>query len=213
MNGWVKIMRQFMDWEWYGDEYMVKFFIHLLLLANHKDGNWKGIPVKKGQLITGLNSLSKSANMTVQKIRTCLNRLKTTGEITIKTTNKYSIITLCNYGTYQIKKTDSNKPTTNKQQTNNNKQEGKEEKEIIMYLNLRAKKQFKNTDGNVKIIRARLNEGYSLDDLKKVVNLKSDQWVDTDMEKYLRPETLFNKTKFQGYINEKQKSNERGLVY
>lgn len=81
-------------------------------------------------------------------------------------------------------------------------------KYIVEYLNRKCNKNFKHTTkSNQRLINARLNEGFSLDDFKKVIDIKSSQWLGTDMEKYLRPQTLFG-TKFESYLNE----NEGGSV-
>lgn len=79
---------------------------------------------------------------------------------------------------------------------------------ILEYLNIKAKKRFKNVESNAKFIRARLEEGYNEADLKQVIDTKVADWLDTDHAKYLRPETLFNATKFQSYINEIPKERE-----
>lgn len=76
---------------------------------------------------------------------------------------------------------------------------------IIEYLNIKARKKFKNVESNAKFIRARFEEGYTVDDLKQVIDTKVADWLDTEQAKYLRPETLFNATKFQSYINQKPK--------
>lgn len=74
---------------------------------------------------------------------------------------------------------------------------------IIDYLNRKTSKNFKLSSQKTKTrIKARLSEGYSLDDFKKVIDVKTSQWKnDKTMCKYLRPETLFG-TKFEGYLNE-----------
>lgn len=73
---------------------------------------------------------------------------------------------------------------------------------IIEYLNEKASKNFKATsEANKKFINARLKD-YSEEELKKVIDQKVKDWLGTDFEKYLRPSTLFNATKFEGYLNE-----------
>lgn len=75
---------------------------------------------------------------------------------------------------------------------------------VIDYLNERTGKQYKSTTKkNQTVIRARSDEGFNLDDFKKVIDNKVGEWKGTDMEKYLRPETLFG-TKFEGYLNQQQ---------
>ena len=74
-------------------------------------------------------------------------------------------------------------------------------KEIIEYLNQRTGKKYKDsTKATQRHIKARIKEGFSLEDFKRVIDWKASEWTGTDMEKYLRPETLFG-TKFEGYLN------------
>ena len=75
---------------------------------------------------------------------------------------------------------------------------------IIQYLNQMAGTQFKpNTKKTQQLISARLKEGFTLEDFKIVINKKVKEWTNTEMDKYLRPETLFG-TKFEGYLNQKE---------
>lgn len=74
---------------------------------------------------------------------------------------------------------------------------------IIEYLNTVANKKFKpNTSATTKLLNARLSDGYTLQEIKYVIDNKTAEWLNTDMQKYLRPETLFNATKFESYVNE-----------
>ena len=77
--------------------------------------------------------------------------------------------------------------------------------EIIDYLNLKAEKRFKCVPGHKKYIKARWNEGYRLDDFKRVIEIKSKEWLNTPAVKYLQPSTLFG-TKFDQYLNQKDAS-------
>ena len=72
--------------------------------------------------------------------------------------------------------------------------------QIITYLNEKAGTHFKPVDSNIKFIKARLKD-YSQEDLKAVIDKKVKEWKGTEMQQYLRPETLFNATKFESYIN------------
>ena len=75
-------------------------------------------------------------------------------------------------------------------------------KEIISYLNLKAKKNFKvNTASHQKFIKARLKEGYVLEDFKKVVDIMVAKWKGTEYEQYLQPQTLFG-NKMDNYLNQ-----------
>jgi len=132
-EGWVKIFRKFSEWEWFNISEMVHLFIYLLINANHQDGEWRGIKVKRGQILTGINSMNSDTKISIQTIRTCLKRLEKTNEINIQSTNKYSIITICKYEDYQgdqqTTNKQPNKQLTNNQQTTNYKQEEEEFKE------------------------------------------------------------------------------------
>lgn len=76
--------------------------------------------------------------------------------------------------------------------------------EILNYLNSVANKNFKtNTKSTQRLIKARLSEGFTVEDCKRVIDVKTKQWLtDPVMNKYLRPDTLFNASKFEGYLNE-----------
>jgi len=133
MEWYIKLHRKLLDWEWYDDINTKILFIHLLLKANHKDKKWRGITIYPWETLTGRISLSEELWLSQQKIRTSLNKLKSTNEITIKTTNKYSIIKLCNWEEYQQNNQQSTQQATSKQPTNNHKQEWKEWKEIYIW--------------------------------------------------------------------------------
>ena len=76
--------------------------------------------------------------------------------------------------------------------------------EVIEYLNKKTDSAYKaSSKANISVIRARLNDGYTVEDCKKVIDTKAGQWLNNlDMVKYLRPETLFRPSKFESYLNE-----------
>lgn len=75
-------------------------------------------------------------------------------------------------------------------------------KDVIDYLNEKTGKTFKAVETNNKLIRARYNEGYTLEDFKAVIDYKTSKWKGTEWEKYLRPSTLFSAKNFENYVNE-----------
>ena len=83
-------------------------------------------------------------------------------------------------------------------------------RDIIDYFNSKCGKKFtyKNKSYNSKI-NARLEEGFTVDDFKAVIDKKHDEWVGTEFEKYLDPDTLFAPSKFEKYLNQKGKKNGR----
>jgi len=77
-------------------------------------------------------------------------------------------------------------------------------KAVVSYLNEKAGTKYRHTSSKTQTaIHARLKDGFSLDDFKTVIDKKSKEWIGTEFEKYLRPETLFG-PKFEGYLNGKQ---------
>lgn len=101
MNGHIKLHRKIMKWGWYSHPPTLCLFIHLLLKANWQEEEWRGISLKRGQLVTGRKSLAEQTGLTERQIRTALKNLKNTGEVTIKVSNKFSILTIVKYEDYQ----------------------------------------------------------------------------------------------------------------
>lgn len=83
------------------------------------------------------------------------------------------------------------------------KREDNSVRELVDYLNKKANKNYSyKTDNTVKLLNARLVD-YSIEQIKNVIDSKCSDWLDDEkMNRFLRPETLFNKTKFENYINE-----------
>ena len=99
--GFIKLYRSFTDWEWYHNNNVKVLFIHMLLSVNYEDRNWQGINICKGQFITSINNLARQTNLSIQQVRTSLNKLKCSGEISVKSTNKFTIITVNNFNKFQ----------------------------------------------------------------------------------------------------------------
>jgi hypothetical protein len=127
MTGWIKTYRKFVEWEWFDNAEMVQLFMYLLLSANHEPQKWHGITVERGQVIIGRAAICKKLKLSPQVYRTCIERLKSTNEITSESTNKFTVITICKYADYQQEICDgnqqnnqqNNQQVTNKQPTNN----------------------------------------------------------------------------------------------
>jgi hypothetical protein len=119
MEGWIKLHRKMLNWEWYDDANTWRLFVHCLLKANHKDKKWQGIKIKRGSFITSSLVLAEEIKLTRQQIRTSLSKLILTNEITIKTTNKYTYVTVNKYNEYQQNNQQNNLQITNKQPANN----------------------------------------------------------------------------------------------
>ena len=155
-NGFVKVNRNILDWRWYGDVNTFRVFIHLLLKANYKDGEFEIHTIKRGQLVTGRKALAKELNISERQVRTALDHLKTTNEIAITPTSKYSIITINSYDKYQsVTNTSTNDRPTNDQQPTNNQQQYKKNKK-----DKNKRKQEYSADAQER------NASYSLEDFE-----------------------------------------------
>ncbi len=128
-NGYVKLDRKILTWRWYNDANTFRVFIHLLLTANYCEGEYLNLQIKRGQVVTGRKKLSDQLKMTEREVRTALSHLKSTNEVTIETTSKFSIITINNYDKYQqVTNNESNKRPTNDQQVTNKRPQYKKNK-------------------------------------------------------------------------------------
>ena len=101
MIGYVMIYKSIQEWGWYKDSAIFHLFVHLILNANFKDCQWRDKIVRRGQLVTSRNSICQATGLTEKVVRGALVKLQKTGEIIVETTNKYSVITICNYDRYQ----------------------------------------------------------------------------------------------------------------
>jgi len=134
MSDFIKISRKMKDWGWYTNINTKAIFFHCLIRANWETRDVLGEVLNRGQFLTSLNNLAKETGVSLGATRKALKNLKKTNEINIKSTNKYSIITVCKYDNYQSPKQKNDKQTTNKRQTNDKQTTTEEE-----LKNLRSK--------------------------------------------------------------------------
>lgn len=112
MDGWVKLHRAILSWEWYDDIPTTRLFLHLLLTVNHEDKLWRGYEVLKGERITSLSKLAKESHLSIQQVRTSIKRLKSTQELTQKQHSGFSHLKLNNWSRYQQTNTVANTELT-----------------------------------------------------------------------------------------------------
>lgn len=194
-SGYLRLYRSMKTWEWYNDANTKIVFLHLLLNANWEESRFKGYDIPKGGLVIGLYSLSETLGISVQSVRTALDHLKSTNEITIKSTNRFSIVTIVNWEKYQggfeEVTNKSTSKTTNKQQTTNKQLTTEEEYKNIENKNINSSKNIqevvdlyhkncpslpqvtKITDARKKLINARLKD-YSIEELEKAYTMAEE---------------------------------------
>lgn len=224
MNGFIVIDRKLLEWKYAQFPYAMALWIHILLKANWRDGWFMGVAIPRGSFATSMQNLADATGMEVHTVRKWLKRFESDGQIELKSTNRFTVIKVLNYSTYQdipdewyskqdgkqdseqSSKQDSNQRSNNLTKKQSNKETidiyTAQSKLIIDYFNRKTGKALRYTEGNMKHIRARLREGFKVSDFEKVIDAKYREWHGSPkMAKYLRPETLFG-TKFDSYLNE-----------
>lgn len=122
-EGYIKLHRKMREWEWYDNSNTKAVFLHFLFTANWCERRWHGIVIKPGQLVTSRKKLAEELNLTDREVRTALKNLQNTGEITLHTTNKWTLVTVEKWAKYQLcddegdQQTTSNRPTNDQQTT------------------------------------------------------------------------------------------------
>lgn len=147
LNGYIKLHRKLLDWGWYSDSVVKDVFLHILLTAAFSDGQYQGYTIKAGQAVIGRKRLAEALGFSEQQIRTALKKLESTGEITTFSTNKFTIVTVENWGFYQCEEETSNQRATNEQPTNNQQITNKQPH----LKNVKKVKNVKNVRNNIYI--------------------------------------------------------------
>jgi len=114
VTGWIKLHRSLLDWEWFDDHNTFRLFTYILLKANFEPKKWHGISIARGQLLTSLPTLASETGLSLQTIRTSLTKLKSTGELTDKSTARNRTLTIVNYEDYQALDSTSTGSSTGK---------------------------------------------------------------------------------------------------
>lgn len=133
-EGFISIDRKIVNWEWYKDANTKALFLHLLFIANWKDGRFKGHEVPRGSVITSIAHLSQDTGLSRKAVRTALKHLQMTHEVAIKGTNKFSLITIEKYDFYQNPNNDRGKQKGN-QRASKGQARGNQRATIEQYNN------------------------------------------------------------------------------
>ncbi|MGN0651242.1 MAG: hypothetical protein ACI4KM_12465 [Oscillospiraceae bacterium] len=117
--GFIKLSDDLKNWAWYGDNNTLLVYIRLLVGAVWHETEFQNVILHRGQIATTLPRIASENGISVQQARTALDRLKSTGKITVKLTPKFRIITLNNYDCENVFNSPNNSPTTGYQHANN----------------------------------------------------------------------------------------------
>ena len=118
MEWFIQLHKKICEWEWYTDVPTCKLFFHILLKCNYKEVKWRWEIIKPWDFITSLEHLSQETWLTVRQVRTALEHLEKTWEVTKQSTSQYTILTLTNWASYNTQ--DDKRPTNDRQTTDNN---------------------------------------------------------------------------------------------
>lgn len=117
---YLKIFYSLMDWEWFHDPNTLVVFIHLLLLANRKPQKYEGSVINRGEVLASFDFLAKNSGLSVRNVRTAIEHLKSTGEVTSRKIGKTTVYSVVNYDRYQsADKISDKEPTKNRQKGDN----------------------------------------------------------------------------------------------
>ena len=185
-NGFIVLHRKILDWEWADDPLTGWLWVHLLLRANHEAKKWRGISVKRGQLVTTLEDLIVTTGLSSWQVRTRLQTLEESGCITKTATNKYTIVTICKYDDYQNLPNNNDSTATNEPQTNtrkNHKQTTNKKPCVSNGCEVKEKESHKQTtskpttNNNITIYNnSHTNSAYVREEEKLVEAWSSEEW-------------------------------------
>ena len=112
-GNYIKVSRKILKWGWYKNKNTKVVFLHCLLMANWKNGEFEGRTVKRGSFISSIGNIAKELGMTSDEVRTAVKHLESTGELTKQSASKFTVFTVKNYDLYQ----ENPKQIPNKSQT------------------------------------------------------------------------------------------------
>ena len=141
-NGFIVIARQLLDWRFAQFPYAVALWVHLIMRANWRDGWFMGERIPRGSLATSMASLAEQTGMEVHTVRKWLKRFEEDGQITRKTTNRFTIINITNYRAFQDIPEEwysKQRSEQNGEQSSNNRTKKQSNKETKKQLSLRAR--------------------------------------------------------------------------
>ena len=116
---YIKLFRKMLTWGWYSDTNTFRVFMHILLRANHKESEYYGHKIGAGECVFGRKKWAEELGLSEQEVRTAINHLKSTHEITTKSTNKFTVVRVEKWEFWQIEEGKTTKKLTNKQPTTN----------------------------------------------------------------------------------------------
>lgn len=216
------------DWEWYENTNVFRLFYHCLLHTNLEDKRYCGKEIKAGQFVSSITRISAETGLTESQVRTALKKLKDTGYISTKSTNKYTVYTINEYQKYidcgQVAETTTEEKTvvengTKMEQTDENAKKNcekskenceKSNKKAINECFERLWKQYPNKRGKGQVSDTKKKTLYEIGEEKIERALKrylDDLSKDSSWRKPQNGSTFFN----SGYVDYLDENYEKPL--
>ena len=183
-EGYIKLHRSMMSWEWWHNPNLRAFWVYLLLRANWEDGRFEGQVVPRGSFVSSYPKMAEESGASYSTVRRYIKRLENSGEITVKSTNRWTVISIVKYGTYQtFEKTSEQTDEQTGEQTD-------EQTSEQQYKNIRNK-EIKNIDDDRRAReRDRLSNFSSyFDSIQEIQDI-----IDKQGLIYLNANQIYNRT-------------------
>lgn len=204
-KGYIMLYRSLLDWQWYDDINTKVLFIHLLLTVNYEPQEWHGLTIERGQRVSSYANIAKETGLSVQSVRTAINHLISTGELTHKATSKYGLFTVVNYDKFQDptykptneQQTNNSQPTNNQRQCNKAKKAKKEKESNICAFFPDLWERYPNKRGKAKVTAKAKKEMDRLGYDRMAACIKRYIEDKPDWQQYQNGSTFFN----GGYVD------------
>jgi uncharacterized phage protein (TIGR02220 family) len=216
-KGWIKLHRKIVDNPLWLSEPFTKAqaWVDLLLLANHKDGHIRKrgvlVTVERGQVGYSEEALAERWKWSRGKVRRYVVELARLSQVSRKISKKTvqkktsvsSFISITNYEAYQMNGTEDGTENGRKTVQEQEEKERKEKYipgsvEVLSYLNEKTGRKYRTA----KYIQARLKDGATVDDCRRVIDAKIGDPYFIQNPQYLNPETIFRPGNFDKYLNQ-----------
>ena len=227
-EGYIRLHRKFLDWEWYGDINTSRLFLHMLFKANWKPGRFQGVEVGRGEFVSSYSTLADESGLTIRGVRTALTHLISTGEVTVNRHTKFSVFTINNYSKYQDTDTQNDNQATQERQSSDTGATTIEEYKKGIKEEVKNKKNTysagfcavweayprkKEKSSAYACYKARLNDGFSEDELLTAVKRYADQCKRQHTEeRYIKLCSTFlgPNTPFMDFFDRKEVREDEG---
>lgn len=170
-SGYIKLYRSLLNWEWYDDINTKTVFLHLLLTVSIADNQWHGITIKRGSRVSSYAILAKETKLSVDKVRTAIKHLETTGEITRCRHPKYTVFTVNNYDKFQ------NVPSISQGDSQSNPNE-------VPMSSQQYKKEKEGKEGNYLSFLDAAREKNATPTFEEVQKYAEENGIETDLKRF-----------------------------